>query len=167
MSGGKGGEQTQEIPKWLEQAGQRNVDRAEIAAKMGYAPYFGPAIAAVNPTERQAAANAVSGASAFGLADPSMDVYAGMPDTVSAGGVEGYATAPVMLSAIEQLQERAPGYMQGYNQLFESHLPPGAEGGYYFDPNNPSHVEAQQSQMDYMPMNIFQMAEMYRNGGFR
>lgn len=139
MSGGKAGSTSQEIPKYLERASQNAIGQAASISKMGYAPYYGPAIAAVNPTERLAADNIVSGASAFGLAPSNHDVYAGMPDTVEMGGVSGYSSAPLFEQAVEELRTRAPEYMSEYDKLI---TPNGPNGASFYDPNNPEHVIA-------------------------
>ena len=143
--GGKGGSQSQEIPKYLERASKDAVSRVQDISKMGYAPYYGPSIAAVNPTERLAAQNAVSGASAFGLADAGHDVYAGMPEPVTMGGVSGYSTAPLFDQAVMELETRAPAYMEAYKGLIDSNLPNDMQG-FYRDPNNPEHMDLAQNQ---------------------
>lgn len=139
MSGGKGGKQETKIPDWLETRAQSFMDRADRTAKLGYAPYYGPDVAAINPMEAQAMQNSVAAADAFGLGG-GIDPMAGMPEAQEfAGGVRGYSSAPLFEQALGSLQERAPGYMDSYNEMFNDPAP-GAQGQYY-DPNNPMDAE--------------------------
>ena len=68
MSGGKGGGQSTktEIPVWAEEATKRNLARAEDVQRIGYMPYYGPDVAAFNPTQQLAMQNNMDAAAAFG-----------------------------------------------------------------------------------------------------
>lgn len=95
-----------EIPKYLEDAGKLAVEQAQKIQQMGYMPYMGPEIAAVNPHEQAAAQNVGQMASAFGMAAPAgLDM--GMP-TVTQGGMTGYSSYPIYQSALERLREQRP-----------------------------------------------------------
>jgi hypothetical protein len=110
MSGGKGGKQTSsvQIPKWLEEAAQSNIARANEIAKIGYVPYFGPDVAAFSPMQQAAFANTGAAANAFGMVAPT-DPMAGMPAPQTfAGGVQGYSSAPMYQQALAQLQQANP-----------------------------------------------------------
>jgi hypothetical protein len=109
--GGKGGKQTTEvkIPKWLEEAAQRNLARADEIAQIGYVPYFGPDVAAFTPMQQAAFQNTGQAAQAFGMAAPS-DPMAGMPQAQTfAGGVQGYSSAPMFQQSLDMLAAARPG----------------------------------------------------------
>ena len=73
MSGGKGGSQTTEasIPEWAKEPTIRNLARSELAQQVGYQPYMGADLAAINPTQMSAMQNQLDAANAFGLSAPS------------------------------------------------------------------------------------------------
>jgi len=130
MSGGKGGGQTTEntIPEWAKQPTIRNLARAEEVQKIGYMPYYGPDIAAFNPTQQTAMQSNMDAAAAFGLAAPGQDAMAGMPQAQDFGGISGYASAPIFEQAVTELEQKAPGYVKEYNELFADNTPT-ASGG--------------------------------------
>lgn len=121
MSGGKGGSQTSsvEIPKWLEEPAKRNLARGEQAANIGYMPYYGPDVAALNPTQQAAMSNANSAASAFGLAAP-VGAGSGLPQAQTfAGGVQGYSSGDLFDQAVQEFERRKPQQAAAYNSLFD------------------------------------------------
>ena len=98
--------QENKIPEYLEEAGRLAVQQAQQAQQMGYIPYMGPEIAAVNPYEQAAAQNVGQMASAFGMAAPAgLDM--GMP-TATQGGMTGYSSYPIYQGAMERLREQRP-----------------------------------------------------------
>lgn len=98
--------QETKIPEYLEEAGRLAVQQAQQAQQMGYIPYMGPEIAAINPFEQALAQNVSGMASAFGMAAPSgLDM--GMP-TVTQGGMTGYSSYPIYQGAMERLREQRP-----------------------------------------------------------
>lgn len=99
--------QENRIPRYLEEAGQLAVEEAKKIKEMGYLPYFGPEVAAINPYEQAMAQNVGSMASAFGLAAPAAMDMSGV-DTATSGGVTGYTTAPAYFAALERLKETRP-----------------------------------------------------------
>jgi len=98
--GGKGGSSSSvaEIPKWMEEPAIRNIARAEDIQRMGYMPWYGPDVAAFNPTQQVAAQANIGAAEAFGLSQPGqLTAYQGMPQAQTfAGGVQGYSSAPIL-----------------------------------------------------------------------
>lgn len=111
MSGGKQTSETK-IPEWLSGAAQQALARANSVAAIPYAPYFGPAVAAMTPMQEAAASNINAGASAFGMAAPT---GTGMPEAQTfAGGVRGYSSAPMYEAAVAELKARYPG---AYNAI--------------------------------------------------
>jgi hypothetical protein len=119
--GGKGGGQTQkvEIPKWIEEPATRNLARAEAAQQIGYQPYYGPDVAAFNPTQLAAMQSNIGAAEAFGLLQPGMTAAQGMPAPQTfAGGQMGYSSAPLYEQAVAEMQARDPAQAAAYNRLF-------------------------------------------------
>jgi len=99
--------QSTQIPEYIEEAGKLALQRAQEVQAMGYVPYMGPEVAAVNPYEQAAAANVGAMASAFGMQAPAGLDMGGMP-TVTQGGITGYSSYPAYLSAMERLREARP-----------------------------------------------------------
>jgi hypothetical protein len=120
--GGKGGGQTQqvEIPKWIEEPATRNLARAEAAQQIGYQPYYGPDVAAFNPTQLAAMQSNIGAAEAFGLLQPGqMTAAQGMPAPQTfAGGQMGYSSAPLYEQAVAEAAARDPAQAAAYNRLF-------------------------------------------------
>jgi len=120
--GGKGGGQTQkvEIPRWIEEPATRNLARAEAAQKIGYQPYYGPDVAAFNPTQLAAMQSNIGAAEAFGLLQPGQITAAqGMPAPQPfAGGEMGYSSAPLFEQALAEYEARNPASAAAYNRLF-------------------------------------------------
>lgn len=104
-----GSRSTQEtkVPAYIEEAGKLALERAKQIQAMGYIPYMGPEVAAVNPYEQAAAANVGSMASAFGMQAPAGLDMGGMP-TVTQGGMTGYTSYPAYMSSLERLKETRP-----------------------------------------------------------
>jgi len=121
MSGGKGGTKTSsvEIPEYIERAAQRNLNRAEQIAQMGYVPYYGPDVAAFTPMQEAAMRNVSSAAGAFGLdTTAGQDTY-GMPAaTEYAGGIRGYSSAPMFEQAQAELARRRPAQKSYLDSFF-------------------------------------------------
>ena len=131
-SGGKGGRSSsaQEIPKWMEEPAIRNIARAEDIQRMGYMPWYGPDVAAFNPTQQVAAQANIGAAEAFGLSQPGqLTAYQGMPQAQTfAGGVQGYSSAPIFEQGIDTLRQKQPGTMAQYDALFGAGTQPGGGG---------------------------------------
>jgi len=124
MSGGKGGgsrTSTTEMPAWMRPYSQRNLERAETAQKIGYQPYFGPDIAAFNPTQEAAFNANIGAAEAFGLVPrgsvTAMQGMAPEPQTFE-GGLKAYSSAPLYEQALAEYKSRMPGQVAQYNKLF-------------------------------------------------
>lgn len=108
--------QENKIPAYLEEAGKLAVEEAKKIREMGYLPYFGPEIAAINPYEQAMAQNVGGMASAFGLAAPAAMDMSGV-DTATSGGVTGYTTAPAYFAALERLKETRPDQYEFFANL--------------------------------------------------
>ena len=110
--GGKGGQSVNEIklPKSIEKAAEQNLKLADEVSKIGYVPYSGPTVAALNPAQRAEMQNASNAASAFNMATPqqmagraggrSIDPFTGLAmDPTLTGGVLGYSPMGIYDSA--------------------------------------------------------------------
>lgn len=120
MSGGKGGSTTTtvKVPKFLETAAKRNLTRADEIAKIRYVPHYGPDVAALTPMQQAAMANTSAASEAFGLSAP-QDAMAGMPQAQTfAGGVQGYASAPMYQGSLEQLRATNPAQYAAITSMF-------------------------------------------------
>ena len=128
--GGKGGSQTSavEIPRYLENASKKSLNRAEDTQNIGYMPYMGPDVAAFTSPQTQAMQANLDAGAAFGLVDPGMDAMAGMPEAQDFGGVQGYSSFPMYQMAVDDLAESRPGQVDAYNKLYVD--PITGEGGH-------------------------------------
>lgn len=127
MSGGKGGGQTTkaEIPDWAKEPTIRNLQRAETAQQVGYQPYMGADLAAINPTQMSAMQNQLDAASAFGLSAPSTPMQ-GMPEAQDfGGGMMGYSAFPLFEQAQQELARKNPEQQAIYDSLFGNPNPAG------------------------------------------
>lgn len=120
MSGGKGGSTTsaQEIPDWMRQPAERNIARAEQAQQIGYQPYYGLDVAAMNPTQMAAGQATIDAAQAFGMAPQGLTAYQGMAQPEMVGGMRGYSSAPMFEQAVAAGGVADPTQQQIYNTLF-------------------------------------------------
>lgn len=118
--GGKGGSSKSQvkIPAWLQNAAQANMARADKIAQIGYTPYYGPDVAAFNPTQQAAFQNTNDAAQAFGLAAPS-DPMAGMPQPQTfANGVQGYSSQPMFQQSLDAFAADRPGQFAAMSAPF-------------------------------------------------
>lgn len=121
MSGGKGGSTTSqvEIPAWLENAAIENINRARAAQQIGYAPYYGPDVAAFTPMQAQAMQATGSAAQAFGLAPQGFDATAGIPQAQTyAGGLMGYSSAPLFEESLQTFRDVRPAQAAAMESMF-------------------------------------------------
>jgi len=133
--GGKGGntEAKASIPQWAEDASKKNIGLANDLASVGYMPWMGPDVAALNPMQQQAMQGTASSASAFGLAPDGFDAMAGMPEAQDfGGGMMGYSSFPMYEQAKNEFERYAPNQAGAYNDIFTD---PGTPEGYQFDPS--------------------------------
>jgi hypothetical protein len=108
--------QRTEIPAYIEEAGKLALERAKQIQAMGYVPYMGSEVAAINPYEQAVAQNVGSMASAFGLSAPAAMSMGGMP-TVTQGGITGYTSYPGYMSSLERLREVRPEMYNYFSNL--------------------------------------------------
>ena len=121
--GGKGGSQqtSTSIPAWVQAPAERNIARAEEAQKIGYMPYYGPDVAAFNPSQQAAFNTNIGAAEAFGMIPQgSLTAMQGMAPQAQtfAGGIQGYSSGNLFDQALAELEARRPGQVAQYNKLF-------------------------------------------------
>lgn len=118
MSKGGSSTTTVDVPKYIEDAAKRNLNRAEGIAGLGYTPYYGADVAAFTPMQEAAFGSTNLAASAFGMPTVGASQITGMPEAQTfAGGARGYSSAPMYEQSLQELQARRPGqyeYMQGF-----------------------------------------------------
>ena len=127
MSGGKGGGKTTEatIPEWAKEPTIRNLARSEVAQQIGYQPYMGPDLAAVNPAQMSAMQSQLDTATAFGMSAPSTPMQ-GMPQAQDfGGGMMGYSAFPLFEQAQQELARKNPEQQAIYDSLFGNPDPAG------------------------------------------
>lgn len=115
--GGKGGSQSTsvQLPKFIEDAASRAVDRGEQVGRLGYVPNSGPSVAAFTPTQEAAFSGTNQAASAFGMPTSS---GTGLPAAQDFGGISGYSSMPIYEQALAQLQQSRPGQFDAINDFF-------------------------------------------------
>ena len=121
--GGKGGSQTttSSLPAWVQAPAERNIARAETAQKVGYMPFYGPDVAAFNPTQQAAFNSNINAAEAFGMVPQgSLTAMQGMAPTPNtyAGGLQAYSSGSLFDQALAELEARRPGQVAQYNKMF-------------------------------------------------
>ena len=107
MGGLFGGTETKStIPGWVKKPALQNLQNAQAVAGMGYTPYYGPDVAAFSPMQNAAFDGTNQAAAAFGMPTSQGN---GMPAPQTfAGGVQGYASAPMYQQAIDTLKANNP-----------------------------------------------------------
>lgn len=111
---------TTRVPKWQEDAAKAGLARAEGIANIGYAPYYGPDVAALTPQQIAAMTGTNQAASAFGMA--TTDPMAGLPPAQDFNGVQGYSSGGMYDQAVAELQRRNPDI---YNAIMAQFNPAG------------------------------------------
>ena len=120
MSGGKGGSTTStaEIPRWVQGPAERNLERAEEAAQIGYVPHYGPSVAAFSPMQNQGFANIGAMGQAFGLAPQGQSFQPTMQPTDYGNGLQAYSSGPLYDLALEELRARRPDQFNAIEGMF-------------------------------------------------
>jgi len=123
----KGGSNTTaaEIPEWAKAPTQRNIARAEIAQQIGYQPYTGADLAAMNQSQMGAMQSQLDTAGAFGMSAPSTPMQ-DMPQAQDfGGGMMGYSAYPLFEQAQQELARKNPEQQAIYDSLFGNPTPAG------------------------------------------
>jgi len=102
----------------MREPAKRNIARAEQAQQIGYQPYYGLDVAAMNPTQMAAGQANIDAAQAFGMAPPSLTAYQGMAQPEMVAGMRGYSSAPMFEQSVAAAGQADPTQQQIYNTLF-------------------------------------------------
>lgn len=118
MGGILGGRETSSVklPRFIEEAANRAIQRGEEAARIGFVPFSGPEVAAFTPMQEAAFAGTNQAASAFGLPTVSGPQFP-EPETF-AGGVRGFSSRGLLDDAIFQLGQERPGQLEAIQSFF-------------------------------------------------
>jgi len=160
MSGGKGGSTTAttEIPRWVQGPAERNLDRAEQAAQIGYVPHHGPSLAAFSPMQNQGFANIGAMGQAFGLAPQGQSFQPTMQPTDYGNGLQAYSSGPLYDLALEELRARRPGQADAIDGMFVN--PMTGNGA-----SQPQRAQPQQASQPAMSDHDVMMAMSRLHGG--
>lgn len=135
--GKSGGSQTttseMKLPKWLEEAAQKNLAIADEVAAVGYTPYGGPTVAGFNPMQQSAMGGTNMAAASLGLPELALsagadgiDPLTGIPASMAVNG--GYSAMPLYNAAKGQI----PDFQRQFIESFVSNPVTGAP------PTNPA-----------------------------
>jgi len=118
--GGKGGSSSEtELPKWYEDAAQKQIALADKVSKQGYVPYQGPDVAAFTPTTMAGMQSVNDWASTFdNPGGKPVDAAAGMPKPQDFNGVPGYSSYGGYMDEMARLKKVYPGiasYIESYS----------------------------------------------------
>ena len=97
---------TTKVPKWQEDAAIAALNRSQRVADIGFAPYFGPDVAALTPLQLAAMRGTNQAASAFGV--PTADLAAGLPVAQDYNGMQAYSSGGLYDQAVNELRTRHP-----------------------------------------------------------
>ena len=123
MGASMGGSQSTKtiIPENQQAAADANLARAQIAAAIGYTPYYGPDVAAFTPVQEGVFRQTADTARAFGMDAPrtNRDIRGGLPRaTEYAGGVRGYSSGDLFDQSLLELERRRPAQKALIDSLF-------------------------------------------------
>ena len=105
--GGSSSTQRTQIPDYMSDASRSAVQRANMIYEAGRMPFTGIDVVGINPSEKAAMENVASAASAFGMAVPEGDPFAGM-EAQTTNGLTGYSSMPIYISDMQRLKEQRP-----------------------------------------------------------
>jgi hypothetical protein len=103
-SGGKGDKtsSTMALPKFVEDYAKANMAKADKASQIGYVPYQGPTVGALNEMQIGAMEQNDNAMRAFGM-QPSGVRASIPPPTTYAGGIQGYDPMALYLQSLEKM----------------------------------------------------------------
>ena len=114
--GGSSSTQRTQIPDYMSDASRLAVQRANQIFEAGRMPYTGIDVVGINPSEKAAMENVASAASAFGMAVPQGDPFAGM-EAQTTNGLTGYSSMPIYISDMQRLKEQRPDQYAAFAKL--------------------------------------------------
>jgi len=114
--GGSSSTQSTQIPDYLSDASRLATQRANQIYEAGRMPFTGIDVVGLNPSEKAAMENVASAASAFGMAVPQGDPFAGM-EAQTTNGLTGYSSMPIYISDMQRLKEQRPDQYAAFARL--------------------------------------------------
>lgn len=114
--GGSSSTQSTQIPDYLSDAGRLATQRVNQIYEAGRMPFTGIDVVGLNPSEKAAMENVASAASAFGMAVPQGDPFAGM-EAQTTNGLTGYSSMPIYISDMQRLKEQRPDQYAAFAKL--------------------------------------------------
>ena len=114
--GGSSSTQRTQIPDYMSDASRLALQRANQIFEAGRMPYTGIDVVGINPSEKAAMENVASAASAFGMAVPQGDPFAGM-EAQTTNGLTGYSSMPIYISDMQRLKEQRPDQYAAFAKL--------------------------------------------------
>jgi len=122
-------ESTTKLPPWYEDAAKQIIALGQKRSQLGYVPYMGPDVAAMDPNTMAGIQGFDAMSAAFGMPGGGAASASYMPQAQTfAGGVKGYSSAPAFEEAQNALKAKYPG-IYNYLQSFSINPQTGAPGG--------------------------------------
>lgn len=117
LFGGKSESKVQ-IPAYIQSSHTDAIDRATQLADIGYMPYMGPQVAALNPGHMASYQGMDALAQAYGMPSGLMNSAAAMPPPTDYGGYSGYSSYPLFSDALERFRAAYPEQAAAYDGMF-------------------------------------------------
>ena len=114
--GGSSSTRSTQIPDYLSDASRLATQRVNQIYEAGRMPFTGIDVVGLNPSEKAAMENVASAASAFGMAVPQGDPFAGM-EAQTTNGLTGYSSMPIYISDMQRLKEQRPDQYEAFARL--------------------------------------------------
>lgn len=122
-------ETTTKLPAWYEDAAKEIIALGKKRAALGYVPYMGPDVAAMDPNTMAGIQGFDAMSAAFGMPGGGAASASYMPQAQTfAGGVKGYSSFPAFEEAQNALKAKYPG-IYNYLQSFSINPQTGAAPG--------------------------------------
>jgi len=122
-------ESTTKLPPWYEDAAKQIIALGQKRSQLGYVPYMGPDVAAMDPNTMAGIQGFDAMSSAFGMPAGGAASMSYLPQAQTfAGGVKGYSGFPAFEEAQNALKAKYPG-IYNYLQSFSINPQTGAPGG--------------------------------------
>lgn len=104
-----------EIPDWFRGPAEYMLNQSVDQSQVGYMPYAGPEVAALDPAQIASMQNTNNAANAFGMQSAMPNIQ---PATDFGGGIWGYSSLPLYNQQMDWMQENRPGQLDYYNSFF-------------------------------------------------
>jgi hypothetical protein len=128
VDGLSGSESTQaSVPKYIEDASKDAIGLAQGRNKLGFAPFYGPEVAAFNPMQMQAMEGSNLMAQSLGLPTQQQQMPA---PTDFGGGILGHSSQPLYQNNMDMFQKANPDLFAALRALTGGGMDPqGAQQG--------------------------------------